>query len=394
MMPDPSPIICYSIVDWVGAHGSMYHYALKLSERRPVIYVEPPVSVIHALQNPARRGPWVARVRAALTGHHFAQVNPYLTIFTPPPLPSLALISASANSRYYRGIARSTSRWLSRFSAAQPIIWSFDPNSPAVCAAIHKAVVVYHATQLFTAAALPRALARIRSDNERRLATAADLVFATTPAIAEFLDGYNDRVHIFPTGVDAGHFASASDPNGALPKEYLQIPGPRIVWIGMLSRAVDTRVLRDIARSLPDASLVLIGGVQRGDRSAFSALCLEPNVYFLGFKAHSDLPQYLRGIEVCVIPYVASAFTDGVSSLKLYEYLAAGKKVVSSAYPEVLQYRDLVWVADTPQQFPALVSEALSDRSAWRGRSAVQVAQANTWDARVDEMLALIAQVG
>jgi glycosyltransferase involved in cell wall biosynthesis len=115
-----------------------------------------------------------------------------------------------------------------------------------------------------------------------------------------------------------------------------------------------------------------------------------PNVFFLGRHPYEDMPHLLDGMDVCLMPYVNDERGRYRSPLKLYEYLAAGKPVVSTAHPEAQEFAELVYVASAGEGFCSEVARALQEDQPARQSELVKLARAHSWDRRVDKMENLI----
>jgi glycosyltransferase involved in cell wall biosynthesis len=112
-------------------------------------------------------------------------------------------------------------------------------------------------------------------------------------------------------------------------------------------------------------------------------------VFFLGKRPFSDLPDYLRAADICLLPYVQGEATRYRSPLKLYEYLATGLPVVSTPHPEVDEFNKVVTIAD-PGQFVSAVDQTLQSESKAQQQQRLAVAQHHSWEARLDQMLACL----
>ncbi|HNT89526.1 MAG TPA: glycosyltransferase, partial [Candidatus Hydrogenedentes bacterium] len=109
------------------------------------------------------------------------------------------------------------------------------------------------------------------------------------------------------------------------------------------------------------------------------------NVHLLGNRPIEALPAYLKGMDVTLIPYKTNEATRYIYPLKLQEYLAAGKPVVSAALPAVVQYRDVVYIAESHPAFLDRIEDALAERDPARIGARQAVARANSWERRIEE---------
>ncbi len=116
------------------------------------------------------------------------------------------------------------------------------------------------------------------------------------------------------------------------------------------------------------------------------------NIHFLGEKPRPDLPGYLKGLAVALVPYKATELTRNIFPLKLFEYLAAGLPVVVGGLPELRRFQGTIGVADGAADYPDLVRRAIAEDDPDRQAERVALAAENTWDQRVEEISALVEE--
>lgn len=219
---------------------------------------------------------------------------------------------------------------------------------------------------------------------EERLMGRADLVLVTVAALRDKARRFNDCVFIVPNGVDVESFAEIPGNRGGEPPDVASLRRPRIGFIGNIAEWVDLRLIERVARMRPEWSFVFVG--------AYLAQQPRPragNIHWLGYRPYRSVPDYVRSFDACIIPFVDSELTRSVDPLKLYEYLAAGKPVVSTRLPRVADFGDLVRVASDPDGFAAAIDEALSSESEECERR-VAAARPHAWSLRVAEIASLI----
>lgn len=161
-------------------------------------------------------------------------------------------------------------------------------------------------------------------------------------------------------------------------------------YFGALESWFDEAVVRLAAVRNPQVLFRLIGRVQNQSVRNLGAL---PNIELVGEMPHESLPQQLRGFSAGLIPFRVNELTRAANPIKLYEYFSAGLPVISTRLPEVEQYADLVYLADSPEQFASHVARAINENDeTLRGRR-IEIARAETWDRRVDKLLELVSRV-
>jgi glycosyltransferase involved in cell wall biosynthesis len=221
-----------------------------------------------------------------------------------------------------------------------------------------------------------------------------DIIFARTAGLAAAKRRLNRKTYLLPGGVDTAHFDPARV--AAPPADVAALPRPRVGLVGTIDDRVDVGLLVHCAGSLPEATFVLVGPVKwhRVDVRPLEEL---PNVHFLPPCPHAEVPAIAAALDVCLIPYRVNPYTEGLSPIKLHEYLALGKPVVATDLPYLRREAEHICVAYGPEEFVAAVREALArpptagERARWRA-----VAEAHSWERQVDEIerqLALLLEV-
>lgn len=278
-----------------------------------------------------------------------------------------------------------------RARVERPLLWLYTPmalawvRSPRARAS---AIVYDCMDELSHFDGAPPALL----ERERDLFGLADVVFTGGQSLFEAKRSRHPRVHAFPSSVDAPHFGAS----GALPEPVDQaaIPHPRLGFFGVIDERMDLGLLRELAAMRPDLQIVMIGPVAKIDRAR---LPHAPNLHWLGPRAYPQLPAYLGGWDVAIMPFARNAATKFISPTKTLEYLAAGKRVVSTSIRDVVRpygEEGLVAIADTPGGFAAAVDAALAERgtpaeAAWLAASNAQLAS-TSWDKTWARMWALV----
>lgn len=349
-------VVVLSELDWESPHSVTFSYAQRFARRWPVIYVERPLTLAHAVRHRTLLSRMRARVRASARQGNPNRISDNLWLLRPWPTVGFTLLHPVLSDRYYRRLSQRIRATLHHVGVSRPLLWIVDPSAQSIIGQLGESHAIYHCIQDYSAAALPGPVQATRDHQERLLVRRVDSVLAQTPGLAARHAKSASNVLLFPSAVDLERF-SFDVTISASPEEQGSLSRPRIGWVGMVSRAVDVELLCKTAAAYPSASMVIIGGIQEPN-PLFDKLLALPNVKYLGFRPHSELPQQIAALDVCLIPYVQSDFVNGVSSQKLFEYLALGKNVVCTRYPEVTDLEDAMWIADDHAQFVRMVNEA------------------------------------
>ncbi|WP_144108563.1 glycosyltransferase [Paraburkholderia sp. BCC1886] len=273
-----------------------------------------------------------------------------------------------------------------RFAA--PVVWTYHPYMLDAIDTLPRGPLVYHCVD--DIAEIPGVDVNAFRAAQQALLGRCEAVFTTARSLQETCVAFNPNTHFFGNVVDDGHFAQARDAVGPLPPELAAIPEPRLVYHGVLSDfKVDFPLLLQTARARPQWQWVIIGEEREGQRSElFAQLAALPNVHRLGYRSYPTLPQYLRGMRVGVLPTLLNDYTRSMFPMKFYEYLASGLPVVSTPLDFAKEPRAGLEVGGDFAAFVAAIEKQLA-----RGKLSDSEARAavgeNTWEARLDKMLAI-----
>jgi glycosyltransferase involved in cell wall biosynthesis len=231
---------------------------------------------------------------------------------------------------------------------------------------------------------------------EAELYDVADLVFTGGQSLYESKRTRHRSVHLFPSSIDAAHFAKARLQKTD-PADQAAIPHPRIGYCGVIDERMDLNLLAAVADMRPDYHFVLVGPVVKISEED---LPKRANLHYLGAKSYKELPSYLAGWDIAMMPFAINESTRFISPTKTPEYLAAGCPVVSTAITDVVRpYGNLglVSIAATPADFISAVQQWLSPRTADDEAARLRTVDAflarSSWDKTWTEMRKLILDV-
>ena len=196
-------------------------------------------------------------------------------------------------------------------------------------------------------------------------------------------------------GVDYKHF-NKIDKNFAFDKSYLNILNskkPIIGYYGALASWFDYELIKYLALKRPEYNIVLLG-IKYDDSFDKASLNNFSNIYFLGSKDYSILPNYANKFDVCTIPFLINNITQATSPLKLFEYMALGKPTVTTAMKECKKYKS-VFISNSKDEFVELVDNAIKisqnrDNNKDYFNLLNKEALENTWEAKALAIIDLL----
>lgn len=230
---------------------------------------------------------------------------------------------------------------------------------------------------------------------ERELFNRADVVFTGGRSLYEHKRALHPNIHAFPSSIEVQHFGRARDGSLDEPDDQRDLSGPRIGFFGVIDERMDLSILEGIATARPDWNLIILGPVVKVDPALLPRL---PNIHYLGSKTYQELPAYIKGWDVAILPFAMNDSTRFISPTKTPEYLAAGKPVVSTPIRDVItpyQEEGLVLIASTPEEFTAAIGKQLqvsgTAREVWL-EHVDQFLAAGSWDETWSRMNSLVRE--
>lgn len=249
--------------------------------------------------------------------------------------------------------------WLAEHWPSELMLWYLTPMSRAFTDHLEANVVIFDCMDELSAFKFaPPALVEM----ERRLMAKADVVFTGGYSLWEAKREHHDNVHAMPSSVDITHFAAARQPIPD-PADQADIAHPRLGFFGVIDERFDIELVRELATQRPDWNIVLIGPVVKIDPQTLPRLA---NIHYLGAKQYEELPAYLAGWDVALMPFALNESTRFISPTKTPEYLAGGCPVVSTPIRDVVNgYGEsgVVAIADSPEGFIDAIQAALDLRT-------------------------------
>src|SRR3954447_9720194 len=314
--PDPQPntLICFSHLRWNFVFQRPQHLMSRFAREMNVIYWEEPMDI-------GRRETAYLKVREAEYFPTVRIVVPHLPEGMPDDAREAALERLlNAHVAAIRG----------------PLIaWYYTPMMLPFSRGLEPDLTVYDAMdELSKFRFAPAKLL----DLEAELLRKADIVFTGGSSLFEAKKDRHDNVHCFPSSVDRVHFLKARARQFD-PGDQEELPHPRLGFYGVIDERFDAELLAQVAEMRPDWSFVMVGPVVKISEED---LPRRPNIHYLGPKTYAELPGYLSGWDVALMPFAMNESTQFISPTKTPEYLAGGKPVVSTPVKDVVRtYGDL-----------------------------------------------------
>ena len=360
--PPLPPIACFSNLDWDYLRYRKQHLMERIGKRAPVVYVNPPRAL--KWRHPSLWGT-------------VTSVAPGVRVYDPPVFPGIRR-SRAIRDLNYRVIAAALRRLLP--PGVNPALWIYSPHAARFTELLSPGLVVYDMADDYsvpTGGALrgraeARELAAL-GDLEQRLLRRADVVFAVSqPLCDKALSAGARHVRLLPNGCDIERYADR--PHGPRP-----VDTPVIGYVGTVAPRVDVELVCELARLRPGWRFEMVGPV-----TPHVTLPAEtpPNLAWKGEVPYAAVPDIIRRFDACILPLREIDYSYKSSPIQVFDYLAAGKPVVSAPVAQFEAWPTMVTTARGAAAFAAALDEALGFDSPELQELRHQFARGHSWDAR------------
>jgi len=355
-------IICFSHLRWDFVFQRPQHLLSRFARKHKVLFVEEPIF---------HDGEAEFVIKQRRSG---------VIVVTPHLANRTAAGAAEPN------LKKSLEEVLHSQSVSHFVSWYYTPMMLGWSEHLKPLAVVYDCMDELSAFKNAPPGMRLR---EAELLGMADIVFTGGQSLYEAKRDLHEAVYCFPSSIDVDHFSRALTENQE-PDDQAGIPHPRIGFFGVIDERTDLDLLSQIANLRPDWHFVMIGPVVKIDEND---LPRSANIHYLGGKSYDDLPGYIAGWDVAMMPFAMNASTRFISPTKTPEYLAAGRAVVSTPVRDVVRLygeTGLVHIADTPEDFVRAINSILNGDIEVHRRKAGEFLETMSWEKTYVSMSELI----
>lgn len=382
-------IICFGFAEWDNPYKTNQHHLMeRLSKSNRVLFIES-----LGLRQPTLQSKDLTRIlkRIFKWFKGVKKVSDTLYVYSPLVLPFHKFRPVRVFNRFF--LSLQLNYIVSSRKFTDPIIWSYIPNAIEFLGKWREKASVYHCVDELSAN--PRIPGEVIKKQEEEFIKRADITFVTSKPLYEEKRKYSGSVYYMPNVADFAHFSKASDTETRINPELENIPRPRLGFVGAVSGyKLDLELLEFLAVKHPEWSLVLIGATGEGEKNAdLSALETLKNVHILGGRDYKDLPQYIKGFDVCLLPNRINEYTKNMFPMKFFEYLASGKPVVSTALESLKEFENLGYFSISKDEFENNIGSALKENDKRLRDSRISAANNFTWEKRIDEMSEMIGRI-
>lgn len=269
-----------------------------------------------------------------------------------------------------------------------PVIWVACPAACDTALKIRESYLVYQRTDRLEE--YPNVDRNIIKTYDRKLKTSADLTVFVNKMLYDQEASQCQKAIYLDHGVDFDFFATAEQ-DAFRPEDMADIPKPVVGFFGAIdAHTMDVPFIEKVIDLLPETSFVFIGEAS----SDVTGLQSRKNVWLLGCKPYEQIPHYGKCFDVAMMPWRQNDWIEGCNPIKLKEYLALGKPTVSTPFPELEKYLDVVYRAKTPEAFAESIQRALAEDSDERVAARRKKVEKATWDSKAELVLERLFEKG
>jgi glycosyltransferase involved in cell wall biosynthesis len=359
-------LVCLSHLRWDFVYQRPQHLLSRFARERRVFFVEEPIFTDEP-----------SRLDTSAREDNLFVVVPHLNHVEAEERSAENLIREQLDEMF-------TERSIKDF-----ILWYYTPMAVSFTDHLQPQAIVYDCMdELSMFKNAPPQLIK----NEAKLFEKADVVFTGGQSLYEAKRHQNPNVWAFPSSIDTAHFNKARKITADETEDQKAIPHPRLGYAGVIDERIDIDILREIAEKRPAWQIVMIGPVVKIDEAD---LPRPGNIHYLGMKDYRDLPTYIAGWDVALMPFALNDSTRFISPTKTPEYLAAGKPVVSTAIRDVVRpygEQNLVAIAKNADEFVAAAESAMNENRPEKLLAVDKFLLQTSWDKTWRRMSELIAE--
>lgn len=362
-------LITFSHLRWNFVYQRPQHLLSRIAKQRPVYFIEEPEFDASAPAHWVRSTP-----------------EPNVTVLRPrTPVPN----APGFHEAQIPTLEKLLRDFLEVDEIGEHVAWFYTPMALPLLNQLNPLAVIYDCMDELSAFLhAPRELI----EREARLFQLADVVFTGGPSLYRAKKDKHPNVHCFPSSVDTEHFSRgvADGPEAA---DQAHLPHPRFGYYGVIDERIDLGLLDALAVAHPEWQIVMVGPVVKIDPAT---LPRHPNLHYFGQKTYAELPSYLKGWDVCLLPFARNDSTKFISPTKTLEYMAGCKLMVSTAITDVVEpYGHFVYIGEDTVSFIECCEQAIAiseDDRRRRMNEGERVLAQTSWDRTASSIQQLIEQ--
>jgi glycosyltransferase involved in cell wall biosynthesis len=369
--------IIYLSGEWKGFHRQqmILAFANELGNKGKILCINRPVCpFVTPIKHPQKLISWIFN-------QHLEKISDNLFVYTPfiilHDLLAPKLIGAVTVNRFLLKWQISTVLNRINFPKNGRVSWMYCTNHVYYLGLVEEEYSVYECYDESHYDADGKFNPR-RQREEKKLLSKTNMVLTTAKSLYQTRKKFNPLIYYLPNGVNYEVFSQAVNDYLQIPKVLKIIPPPRIGYVGSISTFLDFDLLEELAKARTDWAFVMIGPVD--GKAPIRKLRDLPNIHFLGKVNHLDLPSYLKGLDVLIVPFALNPYTICTNPLTVHEHIAAGRPVVSVSLPELEKFKPVIeLVPPQVKPFISAIEYWLANKNSPRIKLGCRMIQEYSW---------------
>jgi len=303
------------------------------------------------------------------------EIDQQLTVYS-------SVLSIFSKNKFYEELKK----FLKKLNFKDYIVWSYYPLEVDYFEKLKPQLFVFDTVDNWSEHPSYIKFKQRLQENYKIIDQKANLILTVADEL-QSLYANREKVHWIPNGVDLKHY------QGDYPvvnRDIGEIAKPIIGYVGTIQDRMDQELLEYLVKTNPDKSFVMVGPVWYKEiKNKFS---IYKNIYFLGRKSYQEVPMYIQQFDVGIIPHKVDKFVESTNPMKIYEYLACGKPVVSTKGSGVEMFKEFIGITDDFQQFNKLINQSISKDNEKLREKRLNIIKDHSWLKRVERIMDLILQ--
>lgn len=379
-------VLCFAPSDWWGMNPSCTVHLMKrlAIDNNKVLYVNPFSSDLLGMAKAKKKGICQRLLRKFKSlAKWLCKGDKNLYVFSPLFIP----VQGKSWIDWVNNLSLCIQLKLVCFIVGikKPVIWIENLRAADLLKYYKESYTLFHASDLFTHDGYV-ANKSILQQREQTTLNASHTVVCVSRELYAKYKNLHPSVHYLSHGVEFERFHEAVKENNVF-GGIASIKKPIVGYFGTLTDSNDIGLWETCAQQYPNISFVFVGRITGGD---YSALQSKKNVTFLGPQPYESIPAICAGFDLCMLAWKDSPWIRSCNPLKLFEYMASGKPVVSVAIEEIKQYADIVSVTETKEEFVEKISWELEHDTLQRKQKRIEIARQNDWQEKLKKLYAII----
>ena len=368
-------LIFFPLVDWDAPWQRYQHLASRFSKTNRVVYMDCPVAITYAMRSPSGL---LKKWLKLLIGKR--EISRNLTVYFPPPYFPFERRSKWINliNQYILFLyIKFFVKWKGPL-----ILWVNDPYKYLMIKLLKPKIAVYDCPDAIVFKDSKKKQ-KIYDELKKEVLQESTVSLFTSKALLDEGKKHAKKYFYVPNGVDIQSFLQTGN---RTPEEIRDLSGSILGVVGTFDERIDIGLISFVLENIQDATLLLVGPIHIN----MGNLVNHPRLFLAGKRRYEEIPTFIEAFDVGLIPYQLNEVTRAVYPVKLHEYLILGKPVVATNLPELDRFSDIIWIARTKEEFLQCIGAALNEKDKEIRRKRIDIAKANSWDERINQITEIL----